>query len=135
MAMTAKNLTGIWDGMFSHPRHGPVMFMATLIESGSSLSGSITEPCMVATCQISTHHATLTGNRNGSAVSFVKQYDPPGFGYNTVRYEGAVNGDATEIDGRWTLPRSQLSGQFLMVRSGRSKQAAKTKKQAAEPVR
>ena len=32
-------------------------------------------------------------------------------------YEGTLNADATEIDGRWSIPRDYLSGKFLMIRS------------------
>jgi hypothetical protein len=124
--MTANSLTGVWDGLYCHPQHAPVAFLATLIESGSTLGGTTTEPCMMPGCHLSTHHAMLAGGRSGSAVSFIKRYDPPGFGYGTVFYEGVLNGDATEINGRWALPGHALSGTFLMVRSGKAAQARKT---------
>ena len=80
-----------------------VTFLATLIETGGALGGSVTEPCVVAGHPSSTLNASVAGHRSGSAVSFVKRYEPPGYGYNTVSYEGSVNADATEIDGRWSI--------------------------------
>ena len=63
----------------------------------------MTEPCVVAGHPSSTLNASLAGHRLGS-VAFIKRYELPGYGYNTVSYEGAVNADATEIDGRWMIP-------------------------------
>jgi hypothetical protein len=94
------NLTGVWDGTFVQPQVGMVTFLATLIESGGALGGNVSEPCIMPGCPLSTHKASIAGHRSGSAVSFVKRYEPPGYGYNTVSYDGLVNADATEIDGR-----------------------------------
>jgi hypothetical protein len=129
------NLTGVWDGTFVQPGVGMVTFLATLIESGGALGGNVTEPCMLPGCPLSTHHASIAGHRSGSAVSFVKRYEPPGYGYNTVSYEGSVNAEATEIDGRWRLPGTSLSGTFLMVRSSKPAQAVVTEEQTTEPAR
>ncbi len=120
-AMT-DSLTGVWDGTYIQPYVGIVTFLATL-----------TEPCVMPGCPVSTHNASIAGHRSGSAVSFVKRYDPPGYGYNRVAYEGAVNADATEIHGRWKLPG--MSGTFLMVRSTRTAQSVATEQRTKEPVR
>jgi hypothetical protein len=127
------NLTGVWDGTFTQPGVGAVTFLATLIEAGGALSGSVTEPCMMPGCPLSTHNATLSGSRSGSAVLFVKRYDPPGYGYGAVHYDGSVNAEATEIDGRWHIPG--ISGSFLMIRSGKPVEAVAAHEQAKEPVR
>ena len=50
-------------------------------------------------------------------------------------YEGLVNADATEIDGRWRLPGTMESGTFLMVRSGKRAEAIVAEQRAKEPVR
>ena len=42
------DLTGVWDGTYIQPSVGMVTFLATLIETGGSLGGSVTEPCMTA---------------------------------------------------------------------------------------
>ncbi|MBR0779751.1 hypothetical protein JQ625_33445 [Bradyrhizobium diazoefficiens] len=127
------DLTGVWDGTFMQPGVGMITFTATLVETGGALSGRVTEPCMMPVCPISTHHAAIAGQRAGSAVSFVKRYEPPGFGYASVTYEGSVNAEATEIDGRWHLPGA--SGAFLMIRAGKTAQAVTTEKRAKAPTR
>lgn len=127
------NLTGVWDGTFVQPQVGMVTFLATLIESGGALGGNVTEPCMTPGCPLSIHKASIAGHRSGSAVSFVKCYEPPGYGYDKVTYEGLVNADATEIDGRWRLPG--LSGSFLMVRSTKPAQSIATEERTNEPAR
>jgi hypothetical protein len=127
------SLTGVWDGTYVQPGVGMVTFLATLIESGGALAGNVTEPCMMSGCPLSTHDASIVGHRSGSAVSFVKRYEPPGYGYDTVIYEGAVNADATEIDGRWKVPG--LSGTFLMVRATKPAEAVTTEERTKEPAR
>ncbi len=129
------DLTGVWDGTYIQPHVGMITFLATLIEIGGALGGNVTEPCMMANCPVSTHNATIAGQRSGRAVSFVKRYDPPGYGYDKVTYEGTVNADATEISGRWSLRDAPLSGTFLMVRSTKTAEAVATEERAKEPVR
>jgi hypothetical protein len=129
------NLTGVWDGTFIQPQVGMVTFVATLIETGGALGGNVTEPCILPDCPLRTHNASIAGHRSGSAVSFVKNYQPPGYGYNSVSYEGVVNAEATEIDGRWRLPGSALSGTFLMVRSSKTAQAVATEEETKVPAR
>ena len=129
------DLTGVWDGTFIQPQVGMVTFLVTLIESGGALGGSVTEPCMRPDCPLRVHNASIAGHRSGSAVSFVKTYEPPGFGYDKVSYEGSVNADATEISGRWRLPGAALSGTFLMVRSTKTAESVVTEEQAKEPTR
>jgi hypothetical protein len=129
------DLTGVWDGTFVQPQVGMVTFLATLIESGGALAGNVTEPCTVPGCPLSTHNASIAGHRSGNAVSFVKRYEPTGNGYNTVSYEGSVNADATEIDGRWKLPGTTASGTFLMVRSTKPAEAVAVEERAKEPAR
>ena len=130
------SLTGVWDGTYVQSRVGMVTFLATLIETGGALGGNVTEPCIRPACLVGgTHHASIAGHRSGSAVSFVKRYEPSGCGYDTVFYEGLVNADATEIDGRWRLPGTTLSGTFLMVRSGKRAEAVATEERTKEPAR
>jgi len=129
------SLTGVWDGTFVQPQVGMVTFLATLIESGGVLGGSVTEPCILPGCPLNIHNASIAGHRSGSAVSFVKNYEPPGYGYSTVSYEGSVNAEATEIDGRWRLPGTPLSGTFLMVRATKPAEVVATEEQTKEPVR
>lgn len=129
----SDDLTGVWDGSYIQPGVGMITFTATLVETAGALSGSVTEPCMTPGCPLSTHDSWIAGHRSGSAVSFVKHYEPPGYGYDRVTYEGTVNAETTEIDGRWRLPGH--SGSFLMIRSSKPAQAVTTEKRAKEPTR
>ena len=111
-----RNLTGVWHGLYTYPGDlGSVSFVATVIDSGSFFSGSTHEPC--AGGPGGTLFATLSGSRHAGVVTFVKTYDRAGRRYrHPVAYEGALNEDATEIEGRWTIDRN-WSGKFLMIRS------------------
>ena len=131
-----ESLTGVWNGTYVQSRIGMVTFLATLIETGGALGGNVTEPCVRPDCVAGgTHNAAIDGHRSGSAVSFVKRYELSGCGYDTVFYEGLVNADATEIDGRWQLPRAMGSGTFLMVRSGKTAGVVVAEEQKKEPAR
>jgi hypothetical protein len=129
------SLTGVWDGTFVQAQVGMVTFLATLIESGGALTGNVTEPCTVPGCPVSTHNASIAGHRSGSAVSFIKRYEPSGCGYDTVAYEGTVNAEATEIDGWWKLPGKTASGTFLMVRSSKTSEVVAAEERSKEPAR
>jgi hypothetical protein len=128
----SDDLSGVWDGTYIQPGTGMVTFTATLVETGGALAGHVTEPCSNPRCPLKTLNASITGHRSGSMVSFVKQYEPPGYGYNIVQYEGTVNAEATEIDGRWRLPGN--SGAFLMIRASKKAKATSTGKRAREPA-
>jgi hypothetical protein len=121
-----QNLTGVWHGLYSYPYgRPPVSFMATLIESGSTVSGTTHEPCDREDSPGETLFATLLGRRQGGAVAFLKTYDGSHPNYSRVVYEGTLSADGTEIEGRWMLPGS--SGKFLMIRSA-GKEEAVTRK-------
>ena len=131
---SSRKLTGVWQGTYTYPLGGPtVPFTATLIEAGHAVSGSMHEPCMMLGSPNETLFATLAGTRNGSGVSFVKTYDGSNPHYRSVNYEGTVNGDATEIDGRWTVPWN-WSGRFLMIRSGDQPAETAKREEATSPV-
>ncbi|WGS22308.1 MULTISPECIES: hypothetical protein [unclassified Bradyrhizobium] len=129
------NLTGVWDGTYVQPGVGVVTFLVTLIDASGALGGSVTEPCMMPGCPLSAHNASIAGRRSGKAVSLVKRYEPPGYGYDTVQYEGSVNAEATEIDGRWKIAGTSSSGTFLMVRSTRPAESVATDERTKEPAR
>lgn len=129
----SDDLSGVWDGTYIQPDTGMVTFTATLVDADGALGGSVTEPCSNPRCPVRSHNASITGHRSGSTVAFVKRYEPPGFGFDTVHYEGTTNADATEIDGRWRLPGR--SGLFLMIRSSKTAKAATTERRAKVPTR
>jgi hypothetical protein len=126
----SKNLTGVWNGLYSYSSGLSVSFVATLIESGSTLSGATHEPNVLGTMSGGVLTALLAGGRRASAISFVKTYDQadPNY-YYPVHYEGMLNGDATEIEGRWRIGDG-TSGKFLMIRSEGKAVAAEEKKSA-----
>jgi hypothetical protein len=112
-----RNLTGVWQGLYTYPDGLSVSFVATLIESGRWLSGSTHEPCSLPGSPGGTACATLSGSRQDSSVVFVKTYEGAIPGYERpVDYQGALSGDGTEIEGRWSIA-GILSGKFLMIRS------------------
>lgn len=120
------NLTGIWHGLYSYPGgRPPVSFVATLIEAGSTVSGTTHEPCDTGGSPGDVLFATLLGRRQGSTVAFLKTYDGSNPYYSRVTYEGTLSADGTEIEGRWIVPGN--AGKFLMVRSA-GKQEAVTRK-------
>ena len=121
-AQSSGSLTGVWQGIYSYPVGGlpTVPFTATLIEAGSSLSGSVHEQC---TINGETLLFSLNGSRHGTAINFAKTYHGTNPYYGTILYNGTVNDDATEIEGRWAIP-GDWSGRFLMTRSGDAPRAA-----------
>lgn len=126
----AKNLTGVWNGLYSYSSGLSVSFVATLIDSGSALSGATHEPNVLGTRPGSMLTALLSGGRQDRAIAFVKTYDDAGPRYYyPVSYEGVLNGDATEIEGRWRIGDG-TSGKFLMVRSEGKAVAVEQKKRA-----
>ena len=121
-----RNLTGVWHGLYTYPTGLSVSFVATLIDSGSHLSGSTHEPS-AGHSPGATLYATLSGSCRDKVVLFEKTYDRAGPDYeNAIAYDGTLSGDGTEIEGRWTI-RDVLSGKFLMIRSGNKAVAAKRK--------
>jgi hypothetical protein len=115
MQTDAQNLTGVWQGLYTYPDGLSVSFVATLIESGSSLTGSTHEVCATGHASGAMLLATLVGSRQGSMVTFRKTYDGSQPDYRVVDYIGTLNAEATEIEGRWII-LGVWSGKFLMIR-------------------
>jgi hypothetical protein len=119
-----RDLTGVWSGLYSYPDGRSTSFVATLIDSGGALSGTTHEPSAGG----ATLYASLGGSRRDAAVAFTKIYQRPDRDHRQpIVYEGALNGDGTEIEGRWTI-LSVWSGKFLMIRSaGRAAMVSRKK--------
>jgi hypothetical protein len=110
-----RNLTGVWNGLYTYWNGRSTSFVATLIESGDSLSGTTHEPSTAAPGAMLL--GSLVGARSDSVVTFTKTCEQPDvFHRSPIRYEGVLNSENTEIEGRWTIMRL-WSGKFLMVRS------------------
>ncbi len=116
--MTTSSLTGVWHGLYTYPHLGwqPVYFVATLIASGGHLSGTTHEAVIGKAGAPLTLFAAVSGSRAGASVVFEKAYDGSGGWTHTVRYDGALNADASEIEGQWDIPQV-WSGRFLMMRA------------------
>ena len=124
------DLSGVWHGQFSYPRAvPPTSFVATITETNSWIHGVTEETARVGEMRGRTLSATLQGRRTGRRVVWLKIYHGALREYDTVPYEGEVNEDGTEIEGRWTL--KSWSGRFMMVRAG-AKAAAQRRKAAAK---
>jgi len=125
-----KSLTGVWNGLYSYSSGLSVSFVATVIDSGRALSGATHEPNILGTSPGSTLTALLSGGRSESAITFVKTYDEAApRHYYPVSYEGVLNADATEIEGRWRIGDG-TSGKFMMIRSTGKAVAAEQQKRA-----
>jgi hypothetical protein len=127
-----RNLTGVWNGLYTYPNGRSTAFVATLIDSGGSLTGTTHEQSTLPGSGGATLFASLSGSRRDSSVAFTKTYDRPGdFHRSPIQYEGALNGEGTEIEGRWTIVKV-WSGKFLMIRS--PGQAAKAERGVFERI-
>jgi hypothetical protein len=108
------NLTGIWNGLYTYNTGRSVSFVATLIDSGGSFTGTTHETDSFGSTTLC---ANLIGSHSDGAVSLTKTYDKPGILYrNPISYRGTLNSDGTEIEGRWTIRSVWASGKFLMIR-------------------
>lgn len=126
--LSAQNLTGIWHGLYSYADGRPsVSFVATLIETGSTVSGTTHEPSDRKGGLNQALYATLLGRRHGASVTFLKTYERarPRY-YSTIAYQGMLSGDGTEIEGGWLIPGNS-SGKFLMIRSAGKEEAVRRK--------
>jgi hypothetical protein len=130
----ADDLSGGWDGIYNYPRgRPPTAFAATLRDVAGMIVGETSEPATLPGERGSVLHALLEGSREGGTVRFVKTYDERGYARrNAVLYTGTVNGEGTEISGRWEIP-GNWSGTFIMVRRSGKEEAVETK--IAETVR
>lgn len=117
MAQRPSDLSGQWDGQFAYPDgFGPVTpFLATLVQRGSSFTGTIVEPDLYAGGQSA--EATIVGVQAGDAVDFTKTYRKATAGYeNPVDYVGQLSDDGNRITGMWSL--LDMNGTFEMERMG-----------------
>lgn len=128
------NLTGVWEGLFNWPvRRPPTPFTAVLIDTGGTLSGSVHEIAQGGPLDGRELTALIAGARSGGSVRFTKTYEARPARFMPVVYDGALNADATEIDGTWTI-KGRMSGRFLMMRSRRPSEAVESEAEIAVPV-
>jgi hypothetical protein len=112
-----RNLTGVWNGLYTYPNGRSTAFVATLIESAGLLSGTTHEQSTLGKNPNAMLFASVAGSRHDATVFFTKTYDRPDELHRSpIVYEGALNGEGSEIEGRWTIT-GIWSGKFLMIRS------------------
>ena len=121
------DLSGQWSGFYNYPDGGPPnAFEAELRESAGVLTGTTTELADTGEHFGQTLHAVIDGRRDGSDVQFLKMYDGLSEDHDVVRYEGTLDSEGNEIEGRWTVP-GIWSGTFLMVRNSGAREEAREK--------
>lgn len=119
----AHDLSGAWAGIFSYPDLlPPTRFEAMLRDHDGAITGETAEPDHECPGQML--YAVLEGKRQGHLVRFTKTYDDLRHAADVVHYQGAIQADGDEIEGRWEIP-GIWSGSFLMIRGSRATEAAR----------
>jgi hypothetical protein len=108
------DVSGVWYGRYfaGSAEVEENSFIAHLDEAAGEVSGTITEPDTTGTEEV--RRAFVDGSRQGTALSFVKQYDPAGALAHSVNYVGTLSEDGTEVTGEWRF--SGYHGSFVMNR-------------------
>lgn len=93
----ATGLSGYWSGWYDYPHSfSPVSFNAQLIETGLSITGSVTEPDLQDFFGTVIVLSTLEGSREGETVRFVKRMQNAG-PQSPIHYTGFVNKEQTQV--------------------------------------
>lgn len=134
MSQAGSNLTGAWDGIYFYkdfPEAGPdTPFLATIIETNGTLTGTVIEPHEFTQ---ETIMATIIGHRSGALVTFAKDYEGDDEDYQeTVQYRGTLSPDCEMIVGEWNI--GHWSGPFEMTRAPRLEEQVGEKTGAQVPV-
>lgn len=117
MAPVSQSLTGVWHGLYSYAAfREPVYFVATLIDSGSFISGSTHEQETGETGAPLVLIAAVEGTHGDQRVQFTKTYDGSAGWDHAVSYEGLLSPDRNEIEGQWRIDH-RANGRFLMIRN------------------
>jgi hypothetical protein len=133
MDLGRDDLSGTWQGLYSYTDgREPVAFVAVVIDAAGSLGGTTHERYGEAPGGYL--YATLSGRRDGSAVTLVKTYDGTAGWEHSVDYDGTINEDGTEITGQWRVHDewAASTGPFLMMRASGKEEAVIRK--ALQPV-
>lgn len=109
-----QDVTGVWYGRYfaSSAEVEENSFIAHLDEMAGEVSGTITEPDTNGMAEV--RRAFVDGDRMGSRLRFMKQYDPAGPLAHSVAYAGTISDDGTEVTGEWRF--SGYHGSFVMNR-------------------
>jgi hypothetical protein len=108
-----QDVTGVWYGRYEADQWDETNgFIAVLEETGGLIGGVITERDTEG--QADVRRALVTGHRDGTIVSFIKQYDGSGGHHHAIDYAGSIDAEGIEITGLWSQIWS--SGRFVMER-------------------
>ena len=123
----------MWKGVFHYPYWlPPNQFDAEIRDHNGALTGETFETSDAGLSKGSRLVALLVGSRNGSRISFTKQYDELSEERGSVSYEGWLNHDGNEISGTWSIVGA-WAGTFLMIRGPSTRNSEE--RRVAEPVR
>jgi hypothetical protein len=115
----AGDLSGDWLGFYNYSLPcPPTQFEATIRDAGGLITGITTEIGDSPDCQGMVLQAVIEGRREGATLRFVKTYDYLERAPDPVRYEGTIQAEGDEVEGRWTI-RRVWSGTFMMMRRRR----------------
>lgn len=105
-----REMSGVWYGRYtSNAGDQDNGFIAVLEEAGGIFSGSISEP----DARGGIRNASVAGRRSSGLIQFVKQYR--GRFSHAVFYEGQVDDQGTEANGKWRIDDG-TNGGFSMQR-------------------
>ena len=79
-----------------------------------------------------TLQTVIEGRHEAGILWFVKTYDYRQRAGDPVHYEGTIQADGDEIDGRWTI--ADFSGTFMMIRKRREAAAEERKVDETVPL-
>lgn len=125
-----KSPTGVWHGIYTYLSRNALPdshFVATIIDGGVHLSGTIHETMNMYRGEALPANAALTGQHDGNEVSFIKTYDGTGDQHHSVAYIDQLSADRLEIEGGWRIRSiyGKCRGRFIMIRSrGQAETAA-----------
>ena len=132
------DLTGYWSGEYWYDDAGigpPTQFAAHIQDHGASFEGTTLESADFGR-GVQELAASITGDRDGANVEFVKRYDKgQGVHREPIFYAGVVDADLTLIEGRWLLTEwiYRVTGGFRMKR-GSQGAAAAVRRETRVPV-
>lgn len=119
-AQAGVSLSGDWRGAFTYAAGAgqAAEFALHLQESGGRLTGTTTELNTFGAADAIFLLASVTGDRAGDSVHFVKTYDGTGGQTHSIVYSGRILPGGRRIVGTWSGVGSlnTASGQFEMVR-------------------
>lgn len=128
-----SDMSGLWSGIYFYGADAGVPFSAWIDEADGALSGTTLEPNTFAATSAEELEANITGTRRGVSVEFTKIYAPStGIRQPPLIYRGDVNGDFTEVTGRWAF--SSLGAPSGRFKLSRLKSSAAVREEKAVPA-